>query len=430
MRKRVLVLTHELIGPLMVGPAIRAFELSARLAGIADVTLASPLPVERSHPEFRILSFFDQARLLKEMAQSHDIILVQGLILRRFPFLERLNKYLVVDLYDPFLFESYPRYLEEPDAALFSEHWGIMNHQMLVGDYFLCASERQRDMWLGRFCALGRLSPALYAKDPSFRALIGVVPFGLPETPPSSSEARLKGIRPGIEKNDFLLLWGGGVWDWFDPLTVIRAVAEVAKTHDQVKFFFMGTGRQKTRMLGEAIRLSEELGVLEKSVFFNEEWVPYDERQHYLLEADAGVSSHFDAIETRFSFRTRVLDYLWAGLPILTTEGDGMADLVEKKKLGTVLPAQDVAAWRDAILSLVDRREKEKISARVREANADFVWSEAAKPLLAYCQAPYRTPRDLPKSFELSKGFRILREGGILALTKKVFSRLARAGGR
>ncbi len=59
--------------------------------------------------------------------------------------------------------------------------------------------------------------------------------------------------------------------------------------------------------------LADELGLTGRHVFFNEEWVPYDERQNYLLDADVAVTTHFHHVETEFSFRTRVLDYLWAG---------------------------------------------------------------------------------------------------------------------
>ena len=40
----------------------------------------------------------------------------------------------------------------------------------------------------------------------------------------------------------------------------------------------------------------------------------------YLTEADAGVSTHHEHIETTYSFRTRILDYLWASLPIVATD--------------------------------------------------------------------------------------------------------------
>jgi hypothetical protein len=52
-------------------------------------------------------------------------------------------------------------------------------------------------------------------------------------------------------------------------------------------------------------------------VVFHEQWVPYDERVDWLTDADIGVSLHRHHLETELSFRTRVLDYLWAGLCLL-----------------------------------------------------------------------------------------------------------------
>lgn len=50
------------------------------------------------------------------------------------------------------------------------------------------------------------------------------------------------------------------------------------------------------------------------------------------MEADAGVSTHMSHVETTFSFRTRILDYLWAGRPpMVVTEGDSFAELVERE---------------------------------------------------------------------------------------------------
>ena len=75
------------------------------------------------------------------------------------------------------------------------------------------------------------------------------------------------------------------------------------------------------RMVAAARSLSDELGLTDRHVFFNEGWVPYDTRQNFLLDADVGVSTHFDHVEAEFSYRTRVLDYLWAGLPVVMTRG-------------------------------------------------------------------------------------------------------------
>ena len=67
--------------------------------------------------------------------------------------------------------------------------------------------------------------------------------------------------------------------------------------------------------------------------------MPYAERGRYLADADIGVSTHVLHVETAFSFRTRMLDYLWAGLPIVCTEGDEFAGIVEREGLGRVVGA-------------------------------------------------------------------------------------------
>jgi hypothetical protein len=144
----------------------------------------------------------------------------------------------------------------------------------------------------------------------------------------------------------------------------------------------------------EATRcLSEELGLTGSRVFFGSSWIPYDEHGAVLMESDIGVSLHQDSVETRFSFRTRILDYLWAGLPIIATEGDSMADLVRSEHLGAVVAPGDVAGVVEALVELGSDAERRRACAeRSRAASARFRWSVAAQPLVDYCAAPYQAP--------------------------------------
>ena len=48
------------------------------------------------------------------------------------------------------------------------------------GHHFLCASEKQRDLWLGAMMAERLIAPDVYDRDPSLRSLLDVVPFGVP----------------------------------------------------------------------------------------------------------------------------------------------------------------------------------------------------------------------------------------------------------
>jgi hypothetical protein len=139
--------------------------------------------------------------------------------------------------------------------------------------------------------------------------------------------------------------------------------------------------------------ISEKLGLTNKHVFFNENWVALDDRQNYLLEADAGVSTHFQHVETTFSFRTRILDYMWANLPIVTTAGDSFGDLVAAEGMGVSVPERDVDALADALEAMLYDPEaaataRENV-ARVRE---DFTWEKALAPLVEFCHSPYPAP--------------------------------------
>jgi glycosyltransferase involved in cell wall biosynthesis len=266
--------------------------------------------------------------------------------------------------------------------------------QIRIGDFFLCASERQRDFWLGMLSALGRVSPVTYRDDPALRRLIDLVPFGIPSTPPRKQQTRIRGQIAGIGEDDFVLLWGGGIYNWFDPLTPIRAVARVAADEPRVKLFFLSTSHPRpevpgTEMTRAALRLAEELGVLERHVFFSREWVPYSERADWLLEADVGLSTHQEHLETRFSFRTRILDYFWAGLPVLCTSGDGLADQIESQGLGlTVAPGDELGLCRAIRTMLEDDSMRREQSARVRKAAQELTWERVARPLVDYCDDP------------------------------------------
>ena len=197
-----------------------------------------------------------------------------------------------------------------------------------------------------------------------------------------------------------MLLWPGGIWNWFDPLTVIDAVAELARTRDDVRLVFLGLQHPNPHvpamaMAAAAVARAEELGLRDRVVFFNEGWVPYEERGAYLLEADVGVSAHFDDLESRFAFRTRLLDCFWAGLPVVTTRGDALGDLVERARPRS----RRRAAGRRRAGSPPSSRCS-TTTTRVRRARAsrhvrdEFLWPRVVEPLRRLVREPGRPVRD------------------------------------
>jgi hypothetical protein len=400
---RVLVITGDPIGLKIAGPAIRAWNFAEALSRTCDVTLVSLTGVEPIDAPFALAHVApgdDRAMAARE--READVIVFQGHALAMFGSLRASTKTMVVDIYDPMHLEQLEQGRELP-ASEWSRQVGeatdTLNEQLLRGDFFLCASERQRDFYLGQLAALGRLNPETYADDPDLRGLIDVVPFGLPALPPRHKKDVLKGVLPGIDDGDQVLLWGGGLYNWFDPLSLIRAVAELAPSRPRLRLFFQGTkhphpGVPEMDIVARSRALASDLGVLDRHVFFNPEWVEYAERESYLLEADAGVSTHHAHIETTFSFRTRILDYLWAGLPMVVTAGDHFADLVEREGLGVVVPADDVAALAAAIdRVLYDPAFAQAARDNVARVRLDYAWDRVLEPLVRFTAAP-RPARD------------------------------------
>jgi glycosyltransferase involved in cell wall biosynthesis len=256
----------------------------------------------------------------------------------------------------------------------------------------ICASEKQRDLWLGGMAMAGLVDLERYRQDPTFRSFIDVVPFGLPDREPARAEPVLKGVWPGIGREDRVLLWAGGIWRWLDALTPIRAVERLRGGGRPVHLVFLGTGRPAVppgrvpSSAEEAIAFARERGLEGAGVHFNPGWVPYARREAFLLESDIGVCAHHDHLEARYSFRTRVLDHFWAGLPSVVSSGDAIGDLVEARGLGRGVAPDDDEAFAAACAALLDDPAAHAAAVeRVRAAAASFRWSEVTRPLVRFC---------------------------------------------
>ena len=400
--RKVLVITGDPLGVKLAGPAIRAWNIAEALSVENEVTLVTTSLLEELDAPFELRAVRPgDDRAFASLEAWADVIVLQGHAIGQFDALQHTEKIVVVDIYDPMHLEQLEQGRELPAGTWdhqVADATRVMNDQLRRGDFFVCASERQRLFYLGQLSALGRINPATYTDDSDLRRLLDVVPFGLSNVAPVHERDVLKGVKSGIAADDRLLIWAGGVYNWFDPLTLIRAVADVAGRHASVKLFFLGTkhphpGVPEMEIVARSRALAAELNVLGTAVVFNDSWVDFADRQNFLLEADAGVSTHHLHVETTFSFRTRILDYLWAGLPMVVTEGDSFAELVESEGLGIVVPAENHEALAEALEKvLFDEDFRILVSDRIAVVRQRFFWSETLAPLVRFVADARRAP--------------------------------------
>ncbi|SFS40568.1 glycosyltransferase [Saccharopolyspora flava] len=396
--RKIVVITGDAVSERMAGPAIRAWHMAEVLAAEHSVRLVSVnARVDPPESDFEVVAA--KPRELAGHVEWADVVVLQGHVLEMVPALKRVDstKVVVCDVYDPMHLELLEQGRDTDDERRAKDLAGVtdvLNAQLERGDFFLCASERQRHFWLGHLASLGRLTPGLYDTDPTVRSLLSVVPFGLPSAAPRRTAPAIKGARPGISADDKVVLWAGGVYSWFDPLTLLRAIDRLAQRRSDVRLFFLGMKHPnpdvpEMGMAGQTRALAQRLGLTDKFVFFNETWVPYQERQNFLLDADCGVTTHFEHVETTFAFRTRVLDYLWSGLPVITTDGDSFADLVRAEGIGVVVPPEDPEALADALEKvLYDDEFAAECRRRIEPVRERFTWESVLAPLTAFCRDP------------------------------------------
>jgi GT2 family glycosyltransferase/glycosyltransferase involved in cell wall biosynthesis len=453
--RKIVVLTGDAITARMAGPAIRAWHMAQLLAAEHDVRLVSlnkhHEPVDAPFPVLTVTR-----HTLPDHITWADIVVLQGHAMEMAPELKNADstKIVVCDIYDPMhleLLEQAKDLGDEHRALHVASVTKVINDQLRRGDFFLCASQRQRHFWLGHLAALGRLTPRLYDADPTAESLLAVAPFGLASKPPTRTGPGIRNVLPGIGDTDKVVLWAGGVYNWFDPLTLVTAIAELAKRRNDVRLVFLGMRHPNPDVPDMDIAtqtraLATRLDLTGKHVFFNDGWVPYADRQNWLLDANCGVTTHFDHIETTFAFRTRVLDYLWAKLPIVTTDGDSFADLVRAEGLGVVVPPSDSAALAAALdRVLYDEEFASAARERITEVRERFTWERVLTPLTEFCRDPRPaadrlTTAPLVRAEPLSAVGLVRRDvalvkeylamGGPGELARRVAGRLRRLSGR
>jgi GT2 family glycosyltransferase len=395
----VLIVSNDIVDTNMAGPGMRYLEMARALFdNDIDVTLAIPNQTSISADNVRLITYNEaKTENLKVLVENHDYALISGHMVKKFPFLSTTSTRLIVDLYDPIFLENLYYHLDLPieqqDEAN-RETIDVINSLAKVGDYFICGNERQRDLWLGVLAANGRINPYTFLDDNSLRKLIDVVGIGLPDRIPQE-KPYLRNIHPRFDNESKIVLWGGGIWNWLDPITLIQAWPTVLSEISQARLVFLGTKHPNPlvpehEMAQKAIALAKEIHELDNTIFFIE-WVPYEEREALLTEANVGVTLHSSSLETRYSIRSRVIDYFWCRLPVLITDGDVTSEWVERYNVGKVVPPNDTRAVSNALIELLSspkdiwREGFERISMQMR-------WSQQIQPLREFCKRGVYAP--------------------------------------
>ena len=284
----------------------------------------------------------------------------------------------VVDLYDPFIIENLHYYPARGGEVFMHDHATLVQ-SLLRGDFFLCASEAQRLFYLGALIAVGRVNPIAFQNDPHLDKLLRIAPFGV--GPPESA-----GVTPALPGVLF-----GGIYDWYDPLLAIEAVAIARDSLPDMTLTFTTHPNPSLTPQG---KLAEAIDYVKRSgygfVHF-EPWVEYEERGKFFARFGAALLTFPQSIETDLSMRTRVYDYLWGGLPIVTSSAAGTDDLLRHYGAGTVVDSVSPGEFAATLVRVLGG-EHVPMREGARRFVAEHQWLRALQPLADFVRAPRIDP--------------------------------------
>jgi glycosyltransferase involved in cell wall biosynthesis len=356
---RILVATDDTVGPVMAGSALRAFELARVLERHGHelrLAAAGSLPAADSGPP-----------LVSEPPWGWaEAVVAPPWSLPPRAFLGR--HLLIVDGITPLLAELAAMPPTPARARRLRTAAARLPMVAARADAVLTGGPAQVEWW----------SEKLHGR---FGLPLLTVPFGIPDEPPPPERGRVAGV-----PDDWaVVLWWGGVWPWLDLDTLLDARARLGPAPVSI---VVPVGRRpgahdpgwSAGDLEEAVR---GRGLVPPQVVALDEWVPYLDRHRILNRAALVAVLHRSGDEAALSFRTRALDAVWAGVPLLLSEGGEVSRLARQHGWGGVVPPGDAAAAAVAIERLLSDGEQTRCRAALARSRPSWTWSRVAEPLLA-----------------------------------------------
>ena len=269
------------------------------------------------------------------------------------------------------------------------------NLQLLLSDKIFCRDHEVRKLIIGSLLSLGRIDLNNYYEDRTLNSLIEAAPFGIEDREPRHKKNIYRGIINGIEKNDFLLLSSGGIWNWNDGETLVKTMGLIDEKYKlkNIKLILQGFRHpdKKQKLSFEAektLKLAKNYGLLGKNIFLTD-WVPFLERENYLTECDAGIVTSPDIPEANFFLKTRIYDYLWAELPVLLGDNEAFAGIVMKNRLGLIAKCGQADDWAKNIVYLYKNKKGQKqIKTNIKKIKKVMTWKKTLKPIEIFLKNP------------------------------------------
>jgi glycosyltransferase involved in cell wall biosynthesis len=294
------------------------------------------------------------------------------------------SQQVILDCYVPIYTEVSSRNasnsnLEYKDYQNSLHHW---NNSFKRANVLVCANKHQENFYTGVLSALGVLNPLTYNN-----IRIRIIPYGIDNTQPDPKRTPISDLLICTSNTPFKLLWFGGIYPWFDVTILIDAMKILRDKHNIVLTmvgiqnpFITNPDFLKTV---ENVKKKIELENISDVINIHE-WVDYESRADWYLDSDIIITINKPGIENEFAWRTRLVDYVWSGIPVLTNGNDPLGELLIKYGAAARCDIESAETLAESIQRLIiDKESLRKMSQRMKEYRPKLYWDKLVKPIVS-----------------------------------------------
>ena len=263
---------------------------------------------------------------------------------------------------------------------------GFLEQVLRTGDAFSVCAGPQEHVLVGELAMIGRLNRATFGFDFVHKVLPGSPPNVVSQDQRRNGRSVLSSH--GIVDTDFVVLWCGGYNAWADIDTLYRGLDLAMSMDPRIHFVSVGANSYE----GPDDVYAQFLDLIDGSAYRDRfhmlGWQPWSKVAYFYRESDVGINIDAWHYETIYGTRTRLVEMISAGLPVITSLGSELSGLLTN---GATALSFEIGDWEGfgqqiLTLSLNEQRRSELAANAMNFAQSQLSFSATTASVRAWVQ--------------------------------------------
>ena len=254
-------------------------------------------------------------------------------------------------------------------------------------DRFSVASEPQKFALIGELAVAGRLTRETFGYE-----FVDTIPNSVEKKEYNHAKTVLRGIK--VDKHDFIVLWSGGYNTWTDIETLFKALTNAMDQNPKIKFVSTGGKIDGYNDLTypQFLKMIESSPFKDRFIMLG--WVPTEDVENYYFESDLGINIDAMNYEAVFGARNRLTHMMKIGLPVLTTVGPEVTQIIQKENLGLTFQIGNPESFAEQIIwGANHRQELQQMGQRAKQYVFDhWAINQTTKAVQEWVKNPTHSP--------------------------------------